>query len=502
MAGILTKNFRLHMANQFKEQFDEEELSRLYLYIGRSYPWADDVNPPTPNDTIIEIDYDGWKSMLAMKRINAVDTCFAAPRYDWTSGTVYTKYSVSDPYYNGKFYVLTEDFNVYLCLDNGDGVPSTVKPTGISTSSFTTHDGYKWKYLYSVSASDALRFLTQNYLPVKFLTSDDGSNQWAVQQAAKNGSIEVVDVVSGGSNYVFFNGSVVSATTSSITLSSLASTTDNIYNGYVVYIKSGAGAGQFFTITSYVGSTRTATISGSFSVVPDSTSTAIVSPKINIVDPTGSAFFAYCEGTGGIINNVVVVNSGMSYSNPIVTVTGNVGSGVSLHLNPSPKGGHGANPIHDLFAHNIIMNTRLTGTESDTFFVGNEFRTLGIILDPLLNSGDPATATVYDLTTKMAATASSGTFNADEIIVGQTSGAQAYIVNSGSYTAIRIIPISGTFLAGETIRSNITLSTAVVGSVTTPNVRKNSGQIIYVENRNPITRSNDQQEDIKFVVKL
>lgn len=502
MTGILTKHFRLHMANQFKEQFDEAELSRLYLYIGRSYPWPDETNPPTPKDTINDVDYDGWDSSLAMKRISASDTCFAAPRYDWTSGTVYTKYSTSEPFYNGKFYVLTEDFNVYICLENGRGSPSTVKPTGISSSTFTTHDGYKWKYLFSISASDALRFLTQNYIPVKHLTVDDGSNQWAVQQAAKDGSIEVVDVVAGGSNFAFFTGDVVSATTTTITLSPFASTTDNIYNGYTLYVKSGVGAGQFFTITSYTGSLRRATLSGAFSVIPDATSTAVISPKITMSDATGSGWLGYCEGTGGVINNVIVVNSGIGYTNPVVSVSGNVGSGANLLPSPSPKGGHGANPINDLFAHNIIMNTRLTGTETNTFFVGNEFRTLGILLDPKLSNGDFATATVYDLTTKLNATQSSGTFNPDEVITGQTSGATAYIVNSSDYTAIRIIPIAGSFLVGETLRSNITLSTAVVNSSTNPAVKKGSGKILYVENRNPITRSTDQQEDIKFVVKL
>ncbi|QIG65715.1 baseplate structural protein [Ochrobactrum phage vB_OspM_OC] len=499
MAGILTKKFRLHMANQFKEQFDESEPSRLFLYIGRPIPWADETNPPVPVDTIKDIEYDGWNTMLAMKRITASDTCFAAPRYNWLSGEVYTKYSVSEPYYTGKFYVITEDFNVYLCLKNGNGAPSTVKPSGTSTEAFSTQDGYKWKYLYSISASDALRFLTQNYIPVKFILADDGSTQWAVQQAAVDGAIDVVDIINGGTAYQFFNGDVVSATATTISLSTLAATTDNIYNGYSVYIKSGVGAGQHFDIVSYDGVSRTATINGTFSVIPDATSTAVVSPKISISGGTG--FFAYCEGSGGTITNVVVVSGGQGYSDTPVTVSGNVGSGAVLQANPSPKGGHGANAVNDLYAHNIIMNTRLTGTESDTFIVGNEFRVMGILLDPTLSNGDPVTATVYDLTTHFDVTVTNGSFNADEIVTGQTSGATAYVVNKDG-NDMRILPIRGTFVAGETIRSNITLSTGVVNSITGPNIKRNSGRILYVENRNAISRALDQQEDIKFVVKL
>lgn len=501
MAGLLTKNFRLHMADQFKEQFDEVDNSILYLYIANPIPWQDETNPPEIEDTVQSISYDGWDNMLAMKRITASDASYGAPRYNWIPNEVYTPYSMNTTYYDGKFYVVTEDFNVYLCLKNNNGAPSTVKPTGTTISEFSTQDGYKWKYLFSITASDALRFLTQNYIPVKYLTEDDGSVQWQVQQAAKDGSIDSIDVISGGTNYVSYGSNIESATATTIKLNSTASPVDNIFNGYVAYIRSGKGAGQYRNIVGYNGGTRTVTLDVSFDVIPDNNSVIVISPKIT---PTGSGtgFFAYAELTGTSIINVVVVNGGTGYKSTVVNVTGNVGEGAVLKANPSPVGGHGANAIRDLYAHNIIMNTKITGNESDTFVIGNDFRTMGILLNPLNKNGDRATATVYRLTNILNVSSSNPTFATDEVITGDTSGATAYIVNKDDISKMAVVPIDGTFVDGETIRSNVTLTIGVVNSVSENDITKNSGQILYVENRSPITRANDQQEDIKFVVKL
>lgn len=502
MAGLLTKNFRLHMADQFKEQFDEQENSRMFLYIANPIAWPDEANPPEIEDTIQTISYEGWDKMLAMKRIVAGDSSYGVPRYNWTMGEVYTPYSIDTDYYNGKFYVITEDFNVYLCIKNGDNSQSTIKPTGTSVTEFTTQDGYKWKFLFSISASDALRFVTQNYIPVKYLTEDDGSTQWQVQQAAKDGSIDSVEIISGGTNYASYVGSIESATLNSIRLDSSASSVDNIFNGYVIYIRSGTGAGQYREIAVYNGSTRTATLTEPLNVAPDVNSNIIVSPKITPVSNGNSqGFFAYAEIVSSSITNIVVVNGGSGYKSTTVRVGGNTGDGAILKGNPSPKGGHGANPVRDLYAHNIIMNTKITGTENDTFMIGNEFRTMGILLDPLLKDGSPAVASVYNLTTKLDV-ASADNFSVDEIITGDDSGATAYIVNKDDLSNMTILPIEGDFIEGETIRSNITVSVGVINGIIEPDVMKNSGAILYVENRSPITRADDQQEDIKFVVKL
>lgn len=203
MPSVVTNKFRIHSAQQFKEAFDEASNTIIYLYIGGPSPFTTDTAPPTPTVSTANVDYSPWEDMFGMKRINGTDVSHAIPRYDWSSNTAYVAYDdKTTTLTTDKFYVLTDSYNVYKCLYNNNGGLSTIKPTGISNSPFSTADGYLWKFMYSVSTSDALKFLTANYMPVKTLTSDDGTSQWGVQQAAINGAIHRIKVTNGGSGYV------------------------------------------------------------------------------------------------------------------------------------------------------------------------------------------------------------------------------------------------------------------------------------------------------------
>ena len=91
------------------------------------------------------------------------------------------------------FYVITDEYKVYKCLGNASGVPVTDKPTSTSTAagiSQTTSDGYQWKYMFTLTTANIERFYTSSWIPVKTLSSDDGTtiDGWAVQTAALAGS--------------------------------------------------------------------------------------------------------------------------------------------------------------------------------------------------------------------------------------------------------------------------------------------------------------------------
>jgi hypothetical protein len=168
MPGSITRQFRLNNAEQFKEAFSEASPDYLYLFIGRLQAWPNGDTAPTPSDTVTGSSYDPWHSMIAAKKINTNDMSFAIRRYNWTSGTVYAEYDDKNTlFYDSQFYVLTDDNHVYKCLFNNRGAASTVKPTGTSTSTISTADGYRWKFMYDVSNADVLKFVTPAYIPVK-----------------------------------------------------------------------------------------------------------------------------------------------------------------------------------------------------------------------------------------------------------------------------------------------------------------------------------------------
>lgn len=237
MPAIINDQFRIQNAEVFKSSFST---NKNFMTLGRVQEWADDLNPPTPANNV-DGHFSHWLEMLGAKLIQSTDTTLSIPRVDWQSGVVYDYYSSSDSaLFEKNFYVMTTALNVYKCIWNGGGAASTVEPTGTGTTLIETGDGYVWKFMYAVSGADADKFVTRQHIPVKFLTSDDGSSQWPVQQAAIPGEIYTIEVTNGGSGYtsasvsIGGDGSGANATANIVGGSVDSITVTNYGSGYTV----------------------------------------------------------------------------------------------------------------------------------------------------------------------------------------------------------------------------------------------------------------------------
>ena len=206
----------------YRDIYNENDY--YYFFVSRTLEW--DENPPhgeeNPEQPVDSVSYSNTshRNTLFVKRINANDAVLMAPRYNWTLGAVYAQY---DDLYgqtnaNGRliapdggasslstarFYVITDEYNVYKCISNGkrgdasSDLPSasTVKPTGTDTNAFETSDGYIWKFMFRVEAGDVTKFLTPTHIPVRKM-SGFGEPQYDV-----NGFVDRIDVTFGGSGY-------------------------------------------------------------------------------------------------------------------------------------------------------------------------------------------------------------------------------------------------------------------------------------------------------------
>lgn len=77
---------------------------------------------------------------------------------------------------------------------------------------------------------------------------------------------------------------------STITLDSGASSVDDFYNGALVAIVAGTGAGQARVIRDYVGATKVATVGRAWATAPDATSVFVILPGGDVqLDPNGVA---------------------------------------------------------------------------------------------------------------------------------------------------------------------------------------------------------------------
>ena len=428
MPSIVTSKFRVHNAEQFVEAFSETSNSIMYLFIGKSTAFPDDNAPPTPVNSTANIEFTPWRDMYGAKRITTADVTHAVPRHDWTSGTVYDQYDDQDTnLLDDDFYVMTEDYNVYKCLFNNSGAASTTKPTGVSSSEFTTADGYIWKFMYTVTTARALKFLTNDYIPVQTLASDDGTDQWDVQAAAVDGAIHVVKVTSGGSGY---------------------------------------------------GSAPSVTITG---------------------DGTGAT--ANCTISAGAVTAVTITNPGSGYTRATVSFSTGAAAATAII---SPKGGHGADAVEELGGKYVMLNVRLDGNESNTLSTANEFRQVGIVRDPYLyGTTTRAVASSYRQTFKYSLTGvSSGPYTLDETV---TSGSNTATVveydatNSHLYTTL---PLNRAFANGASVTGGTSTASGTISVIDTPGLQPYSGELIYVENRVPISRASDQIEDVKLIIQF
>lgn len=510
---IITRNMRIHNARQFKEAFSETDDTKMYVFIGRSDSWANNASPPTPIDTAQATDFDIYKTMISAKKISQSDVEFVIPRNNWLSGRIYHEFQASDTgLYANNFYAVTDEFNVYKCIFNVNNTPSTVKPTSTNTSGiFKTADGYLWKYMYSISAADRLKFVNSNFIPVKEILTSDGSAQFNVQQAAANGTIGAIDVVSRGSGYEQ-NQSTFSAVTNSSVLiaASTANSAQGFYTGSNIFIKSGLGAGQIRTVQDYNGSTKRLLLDSGFSITPNTSSTYLISPKVTVSgDGTGGQAYAEVFSNGAIAN-VTIISGGINYSTATVAITANSthGTGATAVAYNPPKEGHGASAVHELGGHNVMINSRLAPDDLPGF--GNvDFRIVGILQDPVLSAtGAISNNSTLNMTTRIKVNTVSGTYTEDEFVNGNSSSASGRVVLFANTNAtstegnLYLNELSGSFANGETLTANQSSVTAISDGIFNKDIQDFSGRVLYVDNVSQIIRAIDQIEDIKLTLRF
>ena len=571
MAALVTNKFRIHNAKQFIEAFDEVSFtsgaavtdssgllnSNMYLFIGKVTGWSDDTNPPSPTDSVANTHYENWRDMIAAKKVGSTDISHAIPRKNWTNNTNYFAFTDNtNTLFSQDFYVMTGDYNVYKCLSNSEtnssgttASTSTTKPTGTGTSIISTADGYKWKFMYQIPASDALKFVTPNYIPVDTVRRANGylantfdsapaQVQFDVETAAGasgggNGAIEIVHMTTRGLQYLGEVGNVSSVTnTTTVTITGATLTADDCIVNNDIYFTSGDASGQGGTITDYNGSSKVVTFTPAITA-PSATDGYAIGPKVVIAgDGQGANVRATVNSTGGI-NATAVISGGNNYSNASITVLSNASQSNSFNPSPvavltpiiGPRGGHGSDAVQELGGFFALINSRLEYSESNNFTTDNDFRKVGLLAQPKFSNGDFANTSVVDQATAVVVSGWNGTtFAVDELVTGATSGATARVIDFTGNNTIRlsdIIPSGNSTTAGYNAIYGYFTNTEVIaantvgaggsgasatangaGAVTGGDLQRFSGDIIYVENRSPISRATDQIEDIKLIIEF
>jgi hypothetical protein len=496
MAAIVTNKFRIHNAEQFNESFSEASANVYYMMLGRPQAFATSTRPDgrtenegtdsaplTPVDSI-DTEFYTFDDAIAAKKITSSDISYVIPRRNWTAGVVYDYYrhdygrritgttttqtanSGAATLYDSTFYVMNSTYDVYKVLDNNGNSATTSgnEPSGTGTTVITTGDGYKYKYMYSLSAAQQTNFLSTDFMAV--------ATNGTVAAAASDG-IDIIKVKTGGTGY----------TTS--------------------------GASGTGTITSVPirgdGSSGTATVTIASGII---TSVA--------VSAAGSGY------TYGYITNADIQSQG-----------GGTGTGAELDVIIPPKDGHGKDAVKELGGFFVMLNVNFEGAEAGSgsdVTVTNDFRRVALIRDPD-SGGSAASATTLRGTKaiRMAASPTPGTFQVDEEINQATTGAVGKVVewdatnrilyyiqtrfndegadSNGNLTAFSTAAV----ITGQSSSATATPDTGFTDTVngasftsgySASELDADTGDIIYIENRAPITRASDQTENIKLIVEF
>lgn len=171
-------------------------LNNLYIFLGEAS--APDSNSPTP---ATNVNYEKYtrEGMFYLQQLAVADMCLVIPKIMWQSGTIYTQYSSSDPdLFSKNFYAIVNN-NVYKCLSNNGGVPSTYAPVDTSVHTLILADGYEWKFMYNLNSELQSNFTIDNYFPCPI-----NSQKTAQQIVVEVSAVEDTESPSGGHGYASY----------------------------------------------------------------------------------------------------------------------------------------------------------------------------------------------------------------------------------------------------------------------------------------------------------
>jgi len=527
MSAIITDQFRILNAENFVASVANTANS-YYAFMGLSNPtgsgygrtstWNDTAGPPFPTDNINYSNHV-YDTMLFGKRVTSSNTRRLVRKVNWVQGSTYDYYrhdynptnpsqvTNSNRLYDANYYVVNSEFRVYICLDNGTATGiSTTPSASLDEPTFTdvepsragtSGDGYLWKYLYTISPSDIVKFDSTEFVtvPNDWLTTTSTGIQ-AVRDNANsetnNNQIKVVAIDEPGLGYPQVTakefpilgdgeGGKVRITTNSL--------------GQIIetQVTSGGNGYSFGRVDLSSENAGVQTATSAFAKL-----TPIIPPS------KGHGYDIYKElGADKVLMYARFDNSSYDFSSDTVFAQ------VGIVKNPT------------------ILN-------SDTVFTDNQFSSLysikyetqsaaqdlsvGDQIEQTVGVGSTAKGIVasYDTETKIIKyhqdrslyynSATGDETDAINVrsrspVIDFTSSSNAITKSGGSFS----VNVDQNFSGVTTTLPNgrvVNLGVNFTDGLANPEINKRKGEIIYLDNRPSVTRNERQKEDVKIVLEF
>jgi len=346
--------------------------------------------------------------------------------------------------------------NVYRCLFTPN-TDSLYSPSGVSASEIYLPDGYVWKYLYTISNSEAQRFLNDEWMPVpEKVTNADAQ--------------------------------------------SLATTTTR-YNQYVVQENAVAGEVYGFNIDSDLATAAVVAAGGSLSVVAKPTTSTIPEQKFE-------ATLTYDSLKNEV--KATLIQKGKGYDGQLTFVD----KATELTTIPGVSGsllrglGHGSDAPSEMFASNILLISRNI-PDGDLLKVinENEFNAIALVKNPIDATTRTTAVKDFYVACKSLQFDTPSTFlPGDELKPFPSDDGRRGIVTSvyndqAYYLSYKKDNENDTFLDSEQVSNLTSTKISTVMRSVDREVLFDSGEMLIFDKKGQIlTRSADQIEVLTFIM--
>jgi hypothetical protein len=517
MSAIITDQFRLENTTNFVKSFDNPENS-YYIFVGLSNPdqvgfgrsenW--NTNVPNPIDNLA-YQYHFRDTSMFGKRVTSSNIRRVIRRNDWVKNTRYEMYrhdySIDNPspvtqstrLYDANYYVMNSEYSVYICIDSGSSGINTLGNNSLDEPKFTdldpsraglSEDGYLWKYLFTVSPSDIIKFDSTEYIAIP--PNWETSTNTQIQSVRENGDSSI-------------SGNQIKK----------------------VYIEN-PGSG-------YTPGTH------ELDIIGDGTGGKVVIE----VDDVTTAITSVVVSSGGSGYTFALVDLG-----PISPALG----GVAAKLIPiiPPARGHGDDIYKELGADRVLLYARFDDSTKD-FPTDTKYSQIGIIKNPkIIGSGNTYTDGEFSSLYGIKFSSISGSVEVGDVIRQNTSSgelARGYVCSYDSETKVLKyyvdrslyynpvdldetdyigISTNGKYVEFESTTTPVTtiggfngiIDVSYVGITTVigtkilnlgtqfsnglayPEINKSSGELLYLDSRPSVSRNPKQKEDIKIILEF
>lgn len=463
MSAIITDQFRRATA-QFLAANITGGTQDYFIGIGKSDAWIDDALPPAPLTNIISRT-EALRNLATLVRVSPNMVSLVVPNIRFRSGFRYKQYDPSDA---ANFYATTVGVTttlpsyvvtssaIYICLRQGPGTVA-YSPTEVTYSPVSSADGYVWVKVAEIN--DSSTFNTDQFTAVV-------NPVGAVNTSATEGMVYGFKILSPGTA---FN----SVTPPIVKLVGKNSTDVNLE----ISINSGTGAvtaidfptGTISGLTFPTGYTQASVqLSGSYpgsglAVVP------LIAPAAGFGDIPINDLPTWFVGVGA---NVATDMSGDAYYIPYRQISLVREPMISLLENPSD----GVDSVDAL-----------------KFFVVPAGSTVAAAAGSIITQVDPDTGT--------AAKAFYDSFKLVTLDDGVTLQGRVYYhqnfsprVNFKDFDAAGSIAITNVGGVGST--------TYAYSALVNSEYIQDSGEVLFLENRSPISRNSLQTEEIKLIIQF